>query len=96
MPTLSISIVTPTDGSTVFSPIPVSGTYSCPTPNPTIDCSLQDSSGTTVASTATTGTGGQWSATLTVSQGYTGASITATLGGTQARASVGNLTVDVT
>jgi hypothetical protein len=89
----SITIASPTSGSTVPRLIGVSGTYTTDQSAPSITAVLKDSGGNIVASANAVLTNGTWTASLFAQQAYTDASIEATLNGTGASDSVGNLTV---
>jgi hypothetical protein len=90
----SIFILIPTAGSSVDSPFTASGTYQSDDPFQSVSVVLKDSGGAVVATgMPVTAAGGNWSGRLYPSQGYTGATVEATLVGTAASASVGSITV---
>lgn len=88
----SISITSPTAGSTVNQMFTVTGTYQSNT-TPTIPVKLKDSNGVTVATANGIPNAGNWTAAVVATQAYTGASVHASIDGTTASDSVGNITV---
>jgi hypothetical protein len=95
MPAPDITISSPTSGATVNRPFTASGTYESDSPFPQVTVVLKDSSGNVVATGFPVAVGdGNWSAPLSPTQGYTGATVEATLVGTTASASAGSITVN--
>lgn len=90
-----IKITSPTFGATVNRPFTASGTYNSGDPFPQVTVVLKDSNGNVVATGFPVTVGnGTWSATLSPTQGYTGATVEATLVGTGLTDSAGNITVN--
>jgi hypothetical protein len=89
----TIKITSPMDDDTVSRPFTASGTFTSTT-SPTITVLLKDSSGTVVATGDPITVGANtWSAVLSPTSGYTGASVNAAITGTPAHATAINLTV---
>jgi hypothetical protein len=88
-----ILIQTPRPSSTVGQLFNARGSWTYSS-TPGITCVLKDSSGTVVATgTTTVGDAGSWSSAFSVSQGYTDATVTATIDGTEITASSTGITV---
>ena len=91
----SITISTPTAGSTVARPFNANGTYTSDEEFVSISVVLKDATGAVVAVGSPMDIGvGTWSTTLAPTQGYAGASVHASIDGTTASATEGNITVN--
>lgn len=90
----SITITSPTTGSTVNRLFSAAGTYTSGSPSPQVTVVLKDSNGNVVAtgSMVVVG-GGGWTGTLNPTQGYTDASVEASIVSEGVSDSVGNITV---
>jgi hypothetical protein len=90
----SITITSPTTDSTVNRPFTATGTYVSSVLLPAVSVVLKDSTGTVVATgVPTIVAGGNWSSKLSPTQGYTDASVEASIAGEGVSDSVGNITV---